>query len=240
MSPPGVSRGAWGTLVHLIQEGLRYVPAVARRYLGYGPDLDELIAAGQLGLVQAALRFEPQRNLKFITYADWWIRKAILEAIETLSGPLRVPRYRNDKLRWLRQARAQWSASHGETPTGEQLASVTGMSIDQVEQLLSTVPRGISLDHPTHREENRTLGDSLRDPRSTCPQDSLLRSDLAHRLRRELAALPARERAVIRLRFGFGRRPPLTLRETGRLVGLSRERVRQIELRALGKIRREI
>ena len=227
-------------MVQLIQEGLRYVPAVARRYLGNGPDLDELIAAGQLGLVQAALRFEPQRKMKFITYADWWIRKAILEAIETLSGPLRTPRYRYDKLRWLRQARATWMARHGETPTTEQLASVSGMPIGQVEQILSTVPRGVSLDHPTHREEHRPFGESLQDPRSPCPQASLIRSDLAHRLRRELAALTSRERAVIRLRFGFGGRSPLTLRETGRVVDLSRERVRQIELTALLKIRREI
>ncbi len=235
----GVSRGV-GTLVHLIQEGLRYVPAVARRYVGNGPDLDELIAAGQLGLVQAAIRFEPQRKMKFITYADWWIRKAILEAIETLSGPLRVPRYRYAKLRWIRQARAQWTARHGEAPTTEQLAAVTGIPIGQVEQILSNVPRGVSLDHPTHREEHRSLGESLQDPRSASPQDSLIRSDLAHRLRRELAALSFRERAVIRLRFGLGDRPPLTLRETGRVVDLSRERVRQIELSALLKIRREI
>ncbi len=227
-------------MVQLIQEGLRYVPAVARRYLGNGPDLDELIAAGQLGVVQAAIRFDPQRKMKFITYADWWIRKAILEAIETLSGPLRMPRYRYDKLRWLRQARAKWTAHHGETPTTEQLASVSGMPIGQVEQILSTVPRGVSLDHPTHHEEHRPLGESLQDPRSNSPQDSLLRADLAHRLRRELAALTSRERTVIRLRFGFGGRPPLTLRETGRVVDLSRERVRQIELTALLKIRREI
>ncbi len=227
-------------MVHLIQEGLRYVPAVARRYLGNGPDLDELIAAGQLGLVQAALRFEPQHKIKFTTYADWWIRKAILEAIENLSGPLRMPRYRYDKLRQVRQARAKWTSSHGKTPTIEQLAAVSGIPLRQVEQILSTVPRGVSLDHPTHRETHRPLSESLQDPRSTCPQASLIRNDLAHRLRRELAALTSRERAVIRLRFGFGGRTPLTLRETGRVVDLSRERVRQIELRALVKIRRDI
>lgn len=227
-------------MVHLIQEGLRYVPAVARRYLGNGPDLDELIAAGQLGLVQAAIRFDPERKMKFITYADWWIRKAMREVIETLSGPLRLPRYRYDKLRQLRQARAHWTASHAESPTSEQLASVTGIPAGQVEQILATVPRGVSLDHPTHRGEHRPLGESLQDPGSACPQDSLIRSDLAHRLRNELAALTSRERAVIRLRFGFGGRSALTLRETGRVVGLSRERVRQIELTALLKIRREI
>ena len=235
----GCSRG-WDTLIHLIQEGLRYVPGVARRYLGNGPDLDELIAAGHLGVVQAAIRFEPQRKMKFITYADWWIRKAILEAIETLSGPLRMPRYRYDRLRRLRQARAKWTARHGETPTTEQLASVSGMPIRQVVEILATVPRGVSLDHPTHREEQRTLGESLQDPRSTCPQASLIRNDLVHRLRNELAALTSRERAVVRLRFGFGGRSPMTLRETGRMVDLSRERVRQIERRALRKIRREI
>ncbi len=227
-------------MVRLIQQGLRYVPTVARRYLGNGPDLDELIAAGHLGLVQAAMRFDPERKLKFVTYADWWIRKAILESIETLNGPLRTPRYRYDKLRWLRRAQARWTARHGETPTLEQLASDTGMPIDQVGQLLFNVPRGVSLDHPIHRGEQRPLGESLQDPRSPCPQASLMRSDLARRLRNELAALSSRERAVIRLRFGLDGRTALTLRETGRAVGLSRERVRQIELCALRKIRREI
>ncbi len=224
----------------LIHEGLSYVPAVARRYLGNGPDLDELIAAGHLGVMQAAIRFDPSRKLKFITYADWWIRKAIVEAIEALSGPLRYPRYRYQRLRWLRQAQAQWSADHGESASYEELASITGIPAERVRRMLSTVPRSVSLDQPTRSGNDLRLGDSLTDPRSISPQDRLARADLALRLRRELASLSDRERAVIRLRFGMAGERPLTLRETARIVGLSRERVRQIELGALLKIRREI
>jgi RNA polymerase primary sigma factor len=197
-------------LAGLVRQGAAYVPAVARRYAGTGLDRDELIAAGNLGLVQAALRFDPSRNLKFITYADWWIRKAIVEAIETLSGPVRTPRYRYEQLRWVKRARARWTARHG---------------------------YGISLDQPT-RHDDRPLSESIHGPEEACPQRRLIRRELGDRLHRELAGLGPRERKVIRLRFGLDGATPLPLRAVGQLLGLSRERVRRIELDALLKIRR--
>jgi len=226
-------------LPELIPQGLAYVPAVARRFAGSGLDRDELISAGNLGLVQAALRFDSSRNTKFITYADWWIRKAIFEAIETLSGPVRLPRYRYERLRWLKQASAQWAASHGDLPSHEQLAGVTGLLLEQVRRLLASEPRGLSLDHPSHPGDDRPMAESIPDPSSACPQQTLIRRDLGQRLRRELGSLEQRAQRVIRLRFGLDGEPPRTLREAARLLGLSRERVRQIELAALLEIRRE-
>lgn len=228
--------GDWG-LSGLVRQGAAYVPAVARRYAGTGLDRDELIAAGNLGLVQAALRFDPSRNLKFITYAGWWIRKAIVEAIETLSGPVRMPRYRYEKLRWIKRARRRWTVRHGRQPTLDELAAASGVPVKQVRQLLDAEPHGISLDQPTHHDD-RPLSEAIRGPEEACPQRSLIRRDLGSRLRRELARLGPRERKVIRLRFGLDGELPLPLRAVGRLIGLSRERVRRIELEALLKIRR--
>jgi DNA-directed RNA polymerase sigma subunit (sigma70/sigma32) len=224
-------------LAGLVRKGAAYVPAVARRYARSGLDRDELIAAGNLGLVQAALRFDPSRNLKFITYANWWIRKAIVEAVETLSGPVRMPRYRYEKLRWIKRSRRRWTVRHGAEPTIDELAAASGVSAEQVRRLLAAEPHGISLDQPTHHDD-RPLSESIHGPEEACPQSSLIRRDLGKRLHRELARLGARERKVIRLRFGLDGELPLPLRAVGRQLGLSRERVRRIELEALLKIRR--
>jgi len=227
-------------VTRLVRRGLGYVPTVARRFRGSGLELDELIAAGNLGLVEAALRFDASRNLKFVTYADWWIRKAIREAIATLTGPVRLPRSRAEKLRWLKQTRARWVALHGAEPTLEELSVASSVPLAQVRRALATEPRGIPLDRPSHPAHDRPVLDSLPDRKATSPQQNLIRSDLAHHLQRELASLAPREREVIRLRFGLDGEPPRTLRRAGVLLGLSRERVRRIELEVLLKIRREL
>lgn len=222
----------------LIRGALGYVPSVARRYLGHGLDFDELVAAGNLGLVQAALRYDPERKVKFVTYADWWIRKCMLEAVENQVAPVRLPRYQSEKLRQLRKARAGWLARFGTEPTLDQLAMTTGLEHKDIESVLQLAPRGTSLDQPTSSGASpRQLRDVLCDPNSECPQGHAVRRDLTEQLLRLVAALPPREEQVILLRFGLGIPLPLTLRSTGRRMGLSRERVRQIELRALLKLR---
>ena len=178
----------------LIELGLRYVPKVARRYRGIGIDREELIAAGNLGLVEAALRFDESRGVKFVTYADWWIRKSILASIEALIGPVRLPRYWQDQLGWLSRARADWRARFGSSPTTEQLASSSGMTVEQVQRLERHRPRGVSLDQPRHVGDGRTLGDTLHDPRNDCPRESLIRQELADRLRGHLQGLDARQK----------------------------------------------
>jgi len=222
----------------MLRRNLGYVPALARRYVGLGLDLQELIAAGNLGLVEAALRFDGSRKVKFITYAAWWIRKAILESIEQLNGPVRLPRYRYEKLRWIKHERSRLIGCRGAEPTLPELAAATGLSVEETRRLLRDEPVGISLDQPQGRNDDRPLGEAIPDRGSDSPQTSLVRRDLAHRLWERMATLSAREQQVLRLRFGFDGERTRTLRETAGLLGISRERVRQIELRALLKIRR--
>ncbi len=229
--PPGASESE-------IHEVLAFVPSVARRYAGIGLDLDELIAAGNLGLVKAALRFEPARKIKFITYASWWIRKAILEALEQQLGPFRLPRYQHEKLRVLRAARADYRSRIGVEPDDEQLSRASGLSPDDTGLLLRFISSTVSLEQPLNPGDDRPMKELLPDPAPDCPQDNLVRRELTRRVYRQLAALDSREREVIALRFGFDGGTPSTLREAGRQLGISRERVRQVELRALLKLRR--
>jgi len=217
---------------------LAYVPSVARRYVGFGLDLDELVAAGNLGLVRASLRFDPARKIKFITYASWWIRKAVLEALEEQTGPFRLPRYQHEKLRVLRAARADARSRLGDEPNSEQLADASGLSPQDAERLCCYVPTSVSLEQPLASGDDRPLKEVLADAESESPQRSLVRRELARRLRRQVAQLDRRERQVIAMRFGFDGQSPLTLREAGRRMGISRERVRQLELRILLKLRR--
>jgi RNA polymerase primary sigma factor len=234
---PRARRGASADDVRRV---LAYVPAVARRYAGYGVDFDELVAAGNFGLVKAALRFDPERKIKFITYAGWWIRKAILEALEEQVVPFRIPRYQQEKLRALRAARADYLSRIGDEPDEEQLAEASGIPREDAELLLRFLSSTVSLEQPLAPGDDRPLKELLPDAGSENPQGSLVRRELAQRLRGQLASLGQREREVISMRFGFGRERPLTLREVGRRLGISRERVRQVELRALVKLRRMV
>ena len=220
-----------------IRTALAYVPHVARRYLGCGLPFDELLAAGNLGLVEAGLRYQPARNVKFVTYADWWIRKSILKALEDQSGVVRLPRYRQEQLRVLQEGRRAWRRTHGSEPSTEELARATGMSYDEVARLRTLERSSLSLEDPALPGGARTLGDMLSSQTGSGPQDALLRRDLVRHIRKLVATLGDRERSVVLLRFGFGDRDPMTLREIGRKLGLSRERVRQLERRALIQLR---
>ncbi|MDX1387673.1 MAG: RNA polymerase sigma factor RpoD/SigA [Acidobacteriota bacterium] len=220
-----------------IKSALAYVPAVARRFVGCGLSFDDLLAAGNLGLVEAALRFDPARNVKFVTYADWWIRKTILKAIQEQTGPVRLPRYRLEQLRELHDTRARLTESRGREPEVQELAEATGRSIAEVSSLMTMGRRGVSIEQPVSGAENRPLGSTLADDPDKGPQSTLIRQDVIEHLRRLVDGLENRERRVLTLRFGLAMNTPMTLREVGREIGISRERVRQIERRALGHLR---
>ena len=227
---------AAGDAERWIQEAMVYVPSVARHFASCGVPLDELRAAGNLGLVQAAVRFDPSRRIKFVTYADWWIRKAILKTIQEQSGPVRLSRYRLEQLRELFETSRRLRIDTGREPNSEELAQATGRSPYEIDLLLGS-RRSVSIEQPLRPGESRPLGSLLAADPDKEPQSTLIRRDFRRYLRALITQLSERERRVVTLRFGVGDYSPMTLRQVGIEMGISRERVRQIERRALRNLR---
>ena len=235
--PQGAAATRRGATEEQVRHALRFVPAVARRYRGLGLSLDELVAAGNLGVVEAATRFDPARNVRFGSYAEWWIRKAILEAVEEQAGPLRLPRYQWDWIRRLQRMRADWLRTHHEEPDAERLSLAAGLPVADVVRLVRYARSGVSLDEPIGAEENRPLKELLADRSSDGPLRLLIRDELKSRLRHRVRQLETRQREVLGKRFGLEGEQPKTLRQAALEMGVSRERVRQIEVRALLELR---
>ena len=220
-----------------IESAIAYVPSVARRNLGCGLPFDELLAAGNLGLVEAGLRFDPARDVKFVTYADWWIRKTILKAIQEQSGAVRLPRYRIERIRMLQDIRAELRRRNGTDPTIEEIADAGGVSPREARSLFASGQTAVSLDQPVARDASKSLVETLPAGTDDGHPDAVVDENYLEHVRTVVAALDSRERLILSMRFGFLDDEPLTLREAGRRLGLSRERVRQIERRALGRLR---
>lgn len=220
-----------------VESARAYVPSVARRFISCGLPFDELMAAGNLGLVQAALRFDPSRRIKFVTYADWWIRKSILKAIQDQSGPVRLPRYRIEQLREIQDSRALLKDRLGREPEIAELAEATGRAIRDLDSLLRLGQRGVSIDHSSSTHDPVPLGERLADEAGASPQHELIERDDRRFLRELMGRLEERERSVLELRYGLRRERSMTLRQVGSVMGISRERVRQIERRALERLR---
>jgi len=219
-----------------LRQSLVRIRRLARRFMGRGLDIEDLASAGNLGLANAALRYDPSRNVKFETYADWWIRKAIYEALAGASA-IRLPRHQVEKLKILETARRSLRAGTGEEPRREQLADVSGLSHAEVEKLLQLVRRTVSLEQPSSPGGDIPLAEMLPAADSECPQGSLVRRDMNRYLRLHFGELRARYREVLALRYGLSGRSPMTLREAGAEMGISREGVRQLEVRALIRLR---
>ena len=223
-----------------IDEAIPYVPKVARRYRGCGVPFDDLLGAGNLGLVEAALRFDPGRGVKFVTYADWWIRKSILQTLERELGAVRLPRYRQQQLKLLADARRRFREERGRDAEATELPAWSGLREGDVEKLDRLGRNALSLDEPVRPGGDRSLAEAILHDDDLDPQDSLIRRDSARFLREILRTLSPKETRVMRLRFGFDGREPMTLRAIGSELGISRERVRQLEGRALQRLRTRI
>ncbi|MCX7925676.1 MAG: sigma-70 family RNA polymerase sigma factor [Fimbriimonadales bacterium] len=217
----------------LVQANLRLVIAVAKHYTGRGLSMIDLIQEGNLGLMRAATQYDPKRGSRFSTYATWWIRQAISRALQEQASMIRVPHHMSRVLQQVRQTAALLQQELGREPTVHEVAQRAKLSPEQVRELMHAVAKPISLEMPINDSDGSVLGDIIADETESEWEQAVDWESLMERL-------TERERTVIRLRYGLGGEPPLTLEEVGRRLGLSKERVRQLESRAIQKMQEAV
>jgi RNA polymerase primary sigma factor len=224
----------------LIESNLRLVIAIARRYMYNGVPLVDLIQEGNLGLMRAAEKFDYRRGCHFCTYATWWIRQAVSRAVREQSRMIHLPEYVAAHLCKIRRIAAQLSQESGLDPLPEQIAEVSNINLDEVIQLLSLIEQPVSLDAPVAEEGCSSLADTFEDSAASALAETASQHLLSEELHQALALLTPRERLIITLRYGIDDRRSRTLLEVGKELGISRERVRQLEAVALKKMRPHI
>ncbi|HJX60008.1 MAG TPA: RNA polymerase sigma factor RpoD, partial [Thermodesulfobacteriota bacterium] len=221
----------------LVKANLRLVISIAKRHINRGLPFLDLIQEGNIGLMKAVDKFEYQRGYKFGTYATWWIRQAITRAITDQARTIRIPVHMNEIINKLNRISRTLVQQNGREPTLEEIAEKMGMSLDKVEKILKITKKPISLETPIGEEEDSRLEDFIEDKEAISPQDAAISSNMAKWIQKVLSTLNEREEKILRMRFGIGEKHDHTLEEVGQDFNLTRERIRQIEDKALRKLK---
>ncbi|HVN54079.1 MAG TPA: RNA polymerase sigma factor [Anaerolineaceae bacterium] len=227
----------WAAREHLITANSRLVISVAKKYMGRGVPFLDLIQEGNIGLIRATKKFDYRRGHKFSTYATWWIRQAVTRAIADQGRTIRVPVHMGDQINKLLRIQHQLTQRLGREPSVDELANALEVPPKKVENMIQVARRPLSLETPTDDEEDSVLGDFIEDDEAPPPDDTATYNLLREHLDEVLNSLPPREVRILQLRYGLLDGQAYTLEEVGRKMGVTRERVRQIEAQALSRLR---
>jgi len=233
-----IQNGDKAALRKLVEANLRFVVSFAKRYRNCGLSFLDLINEGNIGLIEAAKRFNPKKNVKFITYAVWWVRQAIIHALSDQSGAFRLPQKQANLLYRIGKTAQQLELEFERKPTAEEIAKKLDVPTEEVVNLLQVNDENVSLSTVIDEEHEFHLSDKLEQDQIPSADSELMRASLKDHLSACLGELETKEQKVLRLRFGLDEGDPKTLKEIGEMMGLSRERIRQIEAQALEKLHR--